>query len=140
MPLLLDTGPIYALADADDAWHEPVRDLLATRRDLLLVPVTILTEVVYLLRSRLGGGAEEQFVASLAAGELSIEDLRPQDLDRSLELLRTYPDIGFVDATVVAVAERLKLDTIVTTDRRHFTTVRPRHLPAFELLPTGPGS
>jgi len=35
----------------------------------------------------------------------------------------------------VAIAERLKLQTLVTTDRRDFARVRPRHVRAFELLP-----
>jgi len=135
MPLLLDTGPLYALADADDAWHQRVRSFLETQQEILLVPVTVLPEVSYLLRSRLSAQVERRFVASVVAAELSVEDLRPTDLERSVELMSAYPDIGFVDATVTAVAERLKLPSIVTTDRRHFATVRPRHRPAFELLP-----
>jgi hypothetical protein len=135
MPLLLDTGPLYALADADDAWHAPVRDFLAEQREILLVPVTVLPEVAYLLRSRLGGEVERRFVASVAAAELSVEDLRPADVERSAELMATYPDIGFVDATVAAMAERLKLPAIVTTDRRHFAPIHPRHRPFFDLLP-----
>jgi predicted nucleic acid-binding protein len=135
MPLLLDTGPLYALADADDAWHAPVRDFLAARREVLLVPVTVLPEVAYLLRNRLGERVERRFVASLAARELTIEDLKPADLERSGDLLDRYPQLGFVDSTVVAMAERLRLPAIVTTDRRHFAPVRPAHRPAFELLP-----
>ena len=33
------------------------------------------------------------------------------------------------------IAERLRLTTIATTDRRHFSTIRPTHVEAFELLP-----
>jgi predicted nucleic acid-binding protein len=60
--------------------------------------------------------------------------------DRSLELeqlLRRYEDaeIGFVDATVVAIAERLKIRRILTTDRRDFSLIQPRHCKQFELLP-----
>jgi predicted nucleic acid-binding protein len=135
MPLLLDTGPLYALADADDAWHEPVRDFLALQSDILLVPVTVLPEVTYLLRSRLGEAVERRFVASVAQGELTVEDLKGADLERCRQLLEGYRDLGFVDATVVAMAERLRLSSIVTTDRRHFAPVRPAHRPAFELLP-----
>ena len=135
MPLLLDTGPLYALADADDAWHAPVRDFLAARREVLLVPVTVLPEVAYLLASRLGEAVERRFVASLAARELTIEDLKAADVERCRDLLDRYPQLGFVDATVVAMAERLRLPAIVTTDRRHFAPVRPAHRPAFELLP-----
>lgn len=135
MPLLVDTGPLYALADLDDAWHQRVRGFLERRSELLLVPVTVLPEVTYLLRSRLGGEIERRFVASLAAAELTVEDLRPEDVERAGELMGTYPDIGFVDATVVAIAERLRLAAILTTDRRHFAQIRPRHRRAFELLP-----
>jgi predicted nucleic acid-binding protein len=46
-----------------------------------------------------------------------------------------YPDIGFVDASVVAIAERLRLRTIATTDRRHFGKIQPSHVKAFELVP-----
>jgi hypothetical protein len=40
-----------------------------------------------------------------------------------------------VDAAVIAVAERLNLAEVATADRKHFSIVRPRHLPAFRLLP-----
>jgi len=36
---------------------------------------------------------------------------------------------------IVAIAERLGLSTIATTDRRHFASVRPRHVAAFRLVP-----
>ena len=43
--------------------------------------------------------------------------------------------LGFVDASIVAMAERLKLPSLVTTDRRDFARVRPAHVAAFQLLP-----
>jgi len=135
VPLLLDTGVLYALADADDAWHDRCRRLIERRREALLAPASVLPEVAYLLRERLGNTAERAFAASLAAGSLAIEDLKRSDYERALALLDDYPAIGFVDASVVAVAERLKLGAIATTDRRHFGAIRPRHMPAFELLP-----
>jgi predicted nucleic acid-binding protein len=49
--------------------------------------------------------------------------------------MRRYPDIGFVDATIVAMAERLRIETIATTDRRHFAEVKPRHTKAYQLVP-----
>jgi predicted nucleic acid-binding protein len=36
--------------------------------------------------------------------------------------------LGFVDASIVAMAERLKLRALVTTDRRDFARVRPTHI------------
>ena len=51
------------------------------------------------------------------------------------ELVARYADLplGTVDATVVAAAERLGITAIATTDRRHFSVVRPAHAEAFEL-------
>ncbi len=135
MALLLDTGPLYALADADDGWHRRVRDFLEKSQELLLVPVTVLPEVTYLMHTRLGPEVERRFVASLAAGELTLEPLAAPDISRAEELLAAYPFLGFVDATVVAIAERLRLTGIVTTDRRHFGAVQPVHARVFELIP-----
>jgi len=135
MPLLVDTGVLYALADRRDDWHAPVRRLVERSREPLLAPVTILAEVTYLLVSRLGPAAELAFVWSIAQGEIGVEPLSVSDCRRAHDLLGTYPAIGFVDATVVAQAERLKLGTIATTDRRHFGMIRPRHLSRFTLVP-----
>ena len=89
----------------------------------------------YLLHTRLGAAAELAFVQSLAGGELDVEDLRRTDLARSGEVMRRYPEIGFVDASIVAMAERLKIETIATTDRRHFQRIRPKHTKSFTLVP-----
>jgi uncharacterized protein len=135
MAVLVDTGILYALADADDRWHQPASAWLETVSELLIVSVTALPEVAYLLHTRLGAAAELAFVQSLVAGELEVEDLRRTDLTRCAEVMRRYPEIGFVDASTVAIAERLKIDTIATTDRRHFESIRPKHARGFTLLP-----
>jgi predicted nucleic acid-binding protein len=66
-----------------------------------------------------------------------VEDLVVADLLRMSELVATYADmpLGAVDASVVAIAERLDVTSIATLDRRHFSVVRPRHIAAFTLLP-----
>jgi len=53
------------------------------------------------------------------------------------ELVTTYADLplGMVDASSVAIAERLDVREIATIDRRHSSVVRPRHVDAFTLLP-----
>lgn len=96
-----------------------------------------MTEVSYLLASRLGTEAEIRFLGDFAAGNLIIEDVEGDDWLRIAELLGQYRDLGLgtVDSSIVAAAERLGLTQIATLDRRHFTVVRPSHVPAFELLP-----
>jgi predicted nucleic acid-binding protein len=135
MAVIVDTGILYALADVDDDWHERARTWIERQRDLLIVPVTVLPEVTYLLHTRLGSAIELAFAESVAAGELEIEALRQPDLDRCRAVMKRYPEVGFVDASIVAVAERLKAVAVATTDRRHFSTVVPKHASRFELLP-----
>ena len=135
MPLLVDTGVVYALADRRDAWHARVRRYLRSHPDTLLAPVTILAEVAYLLRHRIGGKAERMFAESVDKGEVAIEPLAARDLTRAVELMGIYGWLGLVDATVVAMAERLKMSVVATTDRRHFGVVRPAHVERFDLVP-----
>jgi predicted nucleic acid-binding protein len=135
--VLADTGPLYALADQDDEWHEAVRAFLEEFSPRLIVPITVVPEVTYLLSKFLGSAAEIQFVESVNRGELALEAVNRTDLARSLELMRRYADaeIGFVDSSIVAVAERLRLSDVLTVDRKHFGMVRPKHCRAFSLHP-----
>jgi len=135
MPILVDTGILYALADQDDAWHVRAREWLDGISELLIVAVTVLPEITYLLHARLGAQAEQRFIASVLAGDLELDMLKVRDISRAHELMARYPDLGFVDLTLVAAAERLKIRTIATTDRRHFARLAPKHVPAFDLVP-----
>ena len=136
-PVLVDTGPLYAMADQDDGWHDRVRTYLDTARVQLVVPVTVLPEVCYLIGTHLGASAEVQFTRSVQRGEVKVEWLKKEDLSRTVEVMEKYLDanLGFVDASLVAVAERLKIRELLTTDRRHFSLVRPRHCASLTLRP-----
>jgi predicted nucleic acid-binding protein len=136
-PILVDTGPLYAMADRDDDWHARVVGFLGRSRDELIVPVAVVPEAAHLLAAHLGPAAERKLVQSFVNGEMGLAELTLPDLRRTLELLDRYAAarIGFVDATVIATAERLKISRILTTDRRDFSVIRPRHCKAFELLP-----
>ena len=72
MPLLVDTGILYALADRRDAWHRRVVAYLTASPQSLLAPATVLPEVTYLLRERIGAQAERAFVSSVARGEIAV--------------------------------------------------------------------
>lgn len=137
MAVLIDTGPLVALADRSDRWHERCRDLFSSVSGPLLVPVPVLVEVCYLIQKGLGSRAEATFLDAVRAGEIELVPFTSADLDRATELVRQYADfpLGFVDAVVVATAERLGLTEVATIDRRHFTAVRPAHAEALTLLP-----
>jgi uncharacterized protein len=97
----------------------------------------VVTEVVYLLGTRLGHDAEVRFLGDFAAGNLIPEHVAAQDWLRIAELVQIYNDLplGAVDGSVIAAAERLAITDVATLDRRHFTVVRPSHAAALTLLP-----
>ena len=101
------------------------------------MPILVVTEVAYLLGTRVGIATEVRFLGDLAAGELIAENVDAGDWLRTAELVATYRDLrlGTVDASIVAAAERLNVAVIATLDRRHFSVVRPAHVDSFDLLP-----
>jgi hypothetical protein len=97
----------------------------------------VITEVVYVLSTRLGADAEIRFLGDFATGNLIAEPVAAADWLRIAELVGAYRDLplGAVDASVIAATERLDVHEVATLDRRHFTVVRPVHVAAFALLP-----
>lgn len=97
----------------------------------------MITEVAYLLATRLGTEPEVRFLGDLAAGVFHVEPVAPADWLRIAELVATYRELslGTVDASVVAAAERLGVTEVATVDRRDFSVVRPQHTEGFVLLP-----
>ena len=135
--VVVDTGPLYAYIDADDAHHASCAEFLADQDGTLIVPQLVITEVCYLVQTRLGTRAELLFLGDLASGAFSVEPVAVTDWFRVIELVDKYRDfpLGTVDATVVACAERLGIGDVATLDHRHFRAVRPRHVRYFALLP-----
>jgi uncharacterized protein len=133
--IVCDTGPLVAVLNANDADHKRCLSLLEEHPGPLLVPSPVLAEVCYFLETRVGPHVEAKFLQSLADGEIELVDLTRADLIRMVELVRKYADfpLGAVDASVLAVAERLEARQVATLDRRHFGAVRTRR--PLELLP-----
>lgn len=111
--------------------------LLASTTEAIVTTAPIAGETGWMLGSRLGSEAEADFYGLIGAGEIEIEELHPEDWARVAELTEQYGDhpLGGFDASLVALAERLGLDTIATLDHRHFRAVRPMHVEAFTLVP-----
>lgn len=111
--------------------------MIEQQHEGLLVPGPVLVEVDYWIRKRLGVPAWRIFVEDLTQGAYRLEHLLVADVERAAELESRYRDLrlGLVDASVIAICERLGEEKVATLDRRHFSVVRPRHCPALRLLP-----
>src|SRR5712692_269772 len=137
MSLFLDTGFLYALLNRTEQNHERVLAVTREIREPIILPVPAITEVAYLLLRDVGSEAVTDFIANLATTDLILESPQAADYARAAQVILQYSDahIDFVDAVIVAMAERLSITRILTLDVRHFAMFRPSHCDAFELLP-----
>lgn len=136
MALILDNSGVIALLNRKDAAHAGCVSA-ASAEDELIVPSLILAEVDYWCRKAGAATAFASFVADIRSGAYRLVELTLDDLGRAVELMKTYAtlDLGMVDASVIALAERLQLTHVLTLDHRDFAVVRPRHCAALTLLP-----
>ena len=132
---IVDSGPLIATANSSDPNHRRCREILEDPALHLVIPALCVAEVGWLLHRRRGPRIEAGFLRGLA--DFDVRAPVPSDWPRIAELVEQYADLplGATDASVVALAERLGTDVVVTLDRRHFGVVRPRHLPRLRLLP-----
>jgi len=139
MALILDTGVIVALLNANDDHHQACVQLVQSTHEPLVVPAAALFEVDYWLRTRSAFEAWEIFVEDIESGAYLLAQTTEEDLVRIVQLERQYQDLDldldFVDAAVIALCERMREPKVATIDKRDFRIVVPRHVAALELLP-----
>ncbi|HYM45757.1 MAG TPA: hypothetical protein VES65_06295 [Solirubrobacteraceae bacterium] len=111
--------------------------MLEATREQLVLPAPVLVEVDYWFSARMHPSLFATLLDEISEGIYRVEALSAADHRRIGELLRTYADlrVGFVDAAVLAIVERLREPKLATLDHRHFSVMRPRHVDALDLLP-----
>jgi predicted nucleic acid-binding protein len=137
LALVVDTGPLLAAGDPDDRDHERCQDLLDSTHEEIVVPAPVVVELEWMTTSRTQPGSFDVFLESVGRGEFRVEPSNAEDYARIRLLLRQYADLplGLVDASVVAVCERLGERKVATLDHRHFGVIRPAHTRSLRLLP-----
>ena len=140
-PIVVDTGGLLrALARRRDRQPSfPEYQAALTTASFVIVPALVLAEVDYFLRTE--RAAMRKLIAEIfdPGTRYEYEVLLPSDLVRALELDAKFKklDLGLVDGSVAAVAERRQVYRVLTTDRRDFGAIRvgPRFSRALELVP-----
>jgi predicted nucleic acid-binding protein len=132
-PLLVDTGPLVALLDADDAAHGRCVEHLKGVRVPLVTTWPVVTEAMYLLGA--SWIAQQALLEMITGGSLRIEELQGS-LGRIEHLMAKYRDVpmDFGDASLVAIAEEKGWDAVFTLDS-DFRVYRLGGRRAFEVAP-----
>ena len=133
--ILIDAGPLVALIDADDAYHDRCVNTSATVDEPAVTVWPAFTEAMYLLKAVPDG--QDRLWHSLENGGFAIADLDRDDAARMRYLMRKYRDLpmDLADAALVALAERERIHRIFTIDRRDFSIYKPAGMRRFEIIP-----
>lgn len=122
---IVDSGLLLASinrADPDHAWSVEV--MRSSRFDLV-IPALCVAEVSHLVSRRLGARVEATLLRGLASFDVRAPSV--DDWPRIAELVEQFSDLplGGTDASILALAERMDAQAILTLDRRHFGVARP---------------
>jgi uncharacterized protein len=135
---LVDTGFLVALLNRSDEWHQPCASVFQNAKLPLLTSEAVLTELFFLLASRRIQPAGAWKL--LRSGAIALASIATGDLLLLQELMTLYDDrpMDFADATLVHLAQRESLSTILTVDHDDFETYRIGGRKRFTILPERP--
>ncbi len=134
--VLVDAGPLIALYNPADANHDAcvhAMENIPFGKALTCWPV--LTEAAYLIGKRLRFRAD--MLTAVTEGDLVLADLHASDVPPIAAVLRRYGDqqIDLADATLLWLAEREEIDTVLTLDRRHFSVLQTSRGNTLRIIP-----
>ncbi len=121
--ILIDSGPLIALFDASDRYHQKSIEFIKNNKYPLLTTIASITETLHLLD--FNRQAQIDFLEWIDRGAIEIHNIEINAFRRIKELTEKYHDLpmDFADSCLVYLAEQLKLNTIATIDR-DFTVYR----------------
>lgn len=133
--MLLDTSGLLAAFDGNDPGHDRALHALQTATGRLLLPPLVLAELDYLLTAKRGHRIRRLALGALADGPYVLASFTGEDLRRARQIDDQYSGLrlGVVDASILALAERLNDREILTFDERDFRSIRTDR--ALRLLP-----
>ena len=124
--IAVDSGFLYALADASDAWHWRAMSQRQTLEEGWVTSWPVLSEVCLLFIRRLGTEPAVVLMADVAAGLVEVWSPPAAALAKVAPLMRKYAALpmDLADASLVLLAEHLGHGRILTTDERDFGAYR----------------
>ena len=133
MAVVLDTSIVVALMRARDADHERVRRFVETLDDDLVTSPLAVAEMDQ-LAAGLGPDFNRGLWGDLRSGAYAVRWWADAMVE-TIAIAEAHPEIGLTDASLVALAARLRTDRIATLDLAHFRSLTTPGGDPFVLLP-----
>ncbi|NEQ96429.1 MAG: PIN domain-containing protein [Cyanothece sp. SIO2G6] len=134
--VIADTSFVVALTNQADVNHGRVTAVYANYSQIFLPQLT-LVEIAYLLGRNAGISCTTRLLQQLPMSRFTLISATDDDIQHVASILHQYMDsqLDFVDAVVMAIAERLNIQTVLTLDQRDFRMFRPKHCEGFTIYP-----
>lgn len=134
--VIADSGFWLALANPKDQHHSIANYTIKVLKEGLITTWPVMTETCYLLQSRIGSRATDNFIGLFESGFFSVFDLNVNFAKRIRLLMLDYAKLpmDLADASLVILAEHLGHGRILSTDQRDFKTYRWKSTKPFENL------
>lgn len=135
--ILIDTGPLVALFDRRDAFHQACREQAHQLPGSLFTCLPVVTEASYLL-NRYDSRLVHHLLAACRDNVYTLLPLDNSDLGRIDQLIAKYQDLylDFADAALMYLAERESIEHVFTLDRRDFSVFRTTSGKSLMILPS----
>ncbi len=136
--VLLDAGPLIAYLDGRDQWHAEAVGAWPRLVGRFVTTEAVVVEATHIIARRRGDHAI--VLEYLLRAEVPVLAAHMPLHAACVHLMRRYADtpMDYADATLVALAERLDLTRVFTTDRKGFGTYRGARGVPLEMIPAGP--
>jgi uncharacterized protein len=117
---LIDAGPLIALFNRNDKYHEKIKEFIKSYKGLLTTSWPVITEVCHMLDFNLG--AQIDFLKWIKLGGLKVEDIETEEIGKIIKLSEKYSDVpmDLADATLIIISERLEIKEIITIDSDYY--------------------
>ena len=114
---LIDSGPIIALFDKSDSYHDIVLTFLRTCKKELITSWSVITEVSHMLDFNLQ--VQLDFLKWIELGGITIYDIDQVNISQIRVMMEKYIDIpmDLADASLMYIANRENIADIVSIDR-----------------------
>jgi uncharacterized protein len=113
---LIDSGPLIALFDRSDSYHQSVLTFLKSYKGELITSWSIITEVSHMLDFNLN--VQIDFLKWVELGGITLYEISANDIFHIRTMMEKYSDIpmDLADATLMYIANKEHIKTIVSID------------------------
>ncbi|NBK99277.1 MAG: PIN domain-containing protein [Erysipelotrichia bacterium] len=113
---IIDSGPLIALFDKSDRYHESVLAFIKTFQGRLITSWAVLTEVSHMLDFNLN--VQIDFLKWIELGGVSVYEISQREISAIRTMMEKYNDIpmDLADGTLMYIANQENIRTIVSID------------------------